>query len=136
MNNKVIRMINSYTKKRERDRAQTQGENQVSRKRTMVFGGLMLVICAVLLIIAMGQKSENGTLSTELADRETALEERQDESRDLEQQITQLNDDNYIMRIARSEFFMSEEGEIIFNFSEGSGDEAEENSSNSSNSEE
>ena len=43
------------------------------------------------------------------------LEDKNKQHSDLEQQIRQLNDDNYILRIARSEFFLSEEGELIFN---------------------
>lgn len=134
MNNKVIKMINSYTKKRESEKVRTHGENQVSKKRTMVFGGVMVMVIVFLLIVAMNQKSENHALGVEVADRESILEDRETEAQDLEQQIKQLNDDNYIMRIARSEFFLSEEGEIIFNFSEE--EETDENSSNSNNSEE
>lgn len=136
MNNKVIKMINSYTKKKESEKVRTHGEKRVSRRRTMVFGGFMLAIIGVLLIVAFQQKSENNALGVEVADRESILEEKTTEAEDLEQQIKQLNDDDYITRIARSEFFLSEDGEIIFNLAEDEGEENEGNSSNSNNSEE
>lgn len=136
MNKKVIKMINSYTKKRESERAYQQGESQVSRKRALVFGSAMLLIAGILLIIAFNQKNENNALGTVVEERESVLAERKEESRDLEQQITQLNDDNYIMRIARSEFFLSEDGEIIFNFADDGESETENNSQDNSNSEE
>lgn len=137
MSNKVIRMINSYTKKRETEKAQMRGENRVSRKRTIVFGSILLAVAGLLLIVALHQQSQNNALGEEVADREEALEEKVAERKDLEQRVKQLNDEDYIMRIARSEFYLSEEDEIIFNFQEGeeSGQESE-SSPDSNNSEE
>ena len=36
----------------------------------------------------------------------------------LENEIVKLNDDDYIAKLARSEYFLSDKGEIIFNIPE------------------
>ena len=123
MNKKVVKLINSYTKKKETDKKVLSDESRVRRKRTLLFGSIMLVIAGILLAIALHQNHQNSYLEEELAVNEEQLDNKITEAKDLEQKIKQLNDDDYIMRIARSEFFLSEEGEIVFNLSDDNNDE-------------
>ncbi len=123
MNKKVVKLINSYTKKKETEKKVLSDESRVSRKRTLLFGSIMLVIAGILLAIALHQNHQNSYLEEELAVNEEQLDNKITEAKDLEQKIKQLNDDDYIMRIARSEFFLSEEGEIVFNLSDDNNDE-------------
>ncbi|MFK4996598.1 septum formation initiator family protein [Bacillus sp. N9] len=44
----------------------------------------------------------------------------------LENEIVKLNDDDYIAKLARSEYFLSEKGEIIFNIPDPKEEEEEE----------
>ena len=123
MNKKVVKLLNSYTKKKETEKKVLSDESRVSRKRTLLFGSIMLVIAGILLAIALHQNHKNSYLEEELAVNEEQLDNKITEAKDLEQKIKQLNDDDYIMRIARSEFFLSEEGEIVFNLSDDNNDE-------------
>lgn len=120
--NKVVRMINNYTKKRDTEKKVRQGENRVARRRTMLFGSIMLLVAGILLIVSFNQKNQNQLLQEELVQTEEVMDERISQEKDLEQQIKQLNDEDYIARIARSEFFFSEEGEIIFNLPKSNGE--------------
>lgn len=115
MNNKVIRLINNYTKKRENEKKQLASETRVSRRRTMFFGSILSAFVVILLMVAFNQKQSNAELYEEVLATSEVLDEKNKQHSDLEQQIRQLNDENYILRIARSEFFLSEEGELIFN---------------------
>ncbi|WP_026860105.1 FtsB family cell division protein [Jeotgalicoccus psychrophilus] len=115
MSNKVVRLLNNYTKKRDSEKKQLASESRVSRRRTMFFGGILLGVAIVLLLVAFNQKQANEELHNEVLATTEVLEDKNKQHSDLEQQIRQLNDDNYILRIARSEFFLSEEGELIFN---------------------
>ncbi|MCD2138318.1 FtsB family cell division protein [Salinicoccus halitifaciens] len=124
VNNKVVKLLNNYTRKKESEKKVLTGEQRVSRRRTVLVSSLMLVVAGILLVMALHQHNQNSLLKEEVVSNEEILENKITEARDLEQQIKQLNDDNYIMRIARSEFFLSEEGEIIFNLSEGNDDES------------
>ena len=123
MNKKVVKLINSYTKKKETEKKVLSDESRVRRKRTLLFGSIMQVIAGILLAIALHQNHQNSYLEEELAVNEEQLDNKITEAKDLEQKIKQLNDDDYIMRIARSEFFLSEEGEIVFNLSDDNNDE-------------
>lgn len=123
--NKVVRMINGYTKRRDTEKKVRRSENRVAKKRAMLFGSLMLLIVGILLIVAFNQKTQNQLLQEELVQTQEVMDERIAEEKDLEQQIKQLNDENYIARIARSEFFFSEEGEIIFNLPKTNDENAE-----------
>ena len=123
MNKKVVKLLNSYTKKKETDKKVLSNESRVSRKRTLLVGSIMLIIAGVLLVIALHQNHQNSYLEEEVAVNEERLDNKITEAKDLEQKIKQLNDDDYIMRIARSEFFLSEEGEIVFNLSDDNSDE-------------
>ncbi|MEZ2458503.1 septum formation initiator family protein [Salinicoccus roseus] len=115
---KVVKVINNYTKKRENEKKTKQDENRVAKRRTLLFGSVLLVVAGILLIVAFNQKNQNQLIHEELVQAQVVLDERKNEAEDLEQQIRQLNDDDYITRIARSEFFLSEEGEIVFNLSD------------------
>lgn len=115
MSNKVVRLLNNYTKKRDSEKKQLASESRVSRRRTMVFGSILLGVIVVLLLVAFNQKQTNEELYNDVLATTEVLEDKNKQHSDLEQQIRQLNDDNYILRIARSEFFLSEEGELIFN---------------------
>nr|WP_255620838.1 septum formation initiator family protein [Salinicoccus sp. RF5] len=77
-----------------------------------------MVAAGILLLVAFNQKNQNQLIHEELVQAQVVLDERKNEAEDLEQQIRQLNDEDYITRIARSEFFLSEEGEIVFNLSD------------------
>ena len=115
---KVVKVINNYTRKRENEQKTKQDENRVAKRRTLLFGSMLLVVAGILLIVAFNQKNQNQLIHEELVQAQVVLDERKNEAEDLEQQIRQLNDDDYITRIARSEFFLSEEGEIVFNLSD------------------
>lgn len=115
---KVVKVINNYTRKREKEKKTKQDENRVAKRRTLLFGSMLLLVVGILLIIAFNQKNQNQLIHEELVQAQVVLDERKTEAQDLEQQIRQLNDDDYITRIARSEFFLSEEGEIVFNLSD------------------
>lgn len=115
---KVVKVINNYTRKRENEQKTKQDENRVAKRRTLLFGSMLLVVAGILLLVAFNQKNQNQLIHEELVQAQVVLDERKNEAEDLEQQIRQLNDEDYITRIARSEFFLSEEGEIVFNLSD------------------
>jgi len=123
VNKKVVKLLDSYTKRKETEKKVLSNESRVSRNRMLLFGSILLLIAGVLLVIALHQNHQNSYLKEEVAVNEEQLDNKITEAKDLEQKIKQLNDDDYIMRIARSEFFLSEEGEIVFNLSEDNNDE-------------
>ncbi|CAM3397305.1 FtsB family cell division protein [Nosocomiicoccus ampullae] len=118
MTNKIIKMLNKYTIDSDTKREVLKGERKVRRRRMLAMSILAFVLTFVFISIGINQKVENRNLQDEVRDTELVLEETNEEHEALKQEIAQLNDDNYIRRIARGDFFMSDSGELIFSLPE------------------
>lgn len=118
MSNKVIKLLNKYTFNTDSKKKRLKGEARVVRKRMLLFTGILLAVCLLFVSMGLYQKHENGALQAQIEKTEKVLDEKNRTYEDLEREIAQLNDDNYIRRIARSEFFMSESGEMVFSLPE------------------
>lgn len=118
MTNKIIKMLNKYTIDSDTKREVLKGERKVRRRRMLAMCILAFVLTFVFISIGINQKVENRNLQDEVRDTELILEETNEEHEALKQEIAQLNDDNYIRRIARGDFFMSDSGELIFSLPE------------------
>jgi len=83
-------------------------------KRLSVFGVLSVIIIGFFVSTLINSKS---TLEEKKIQKEQVVEELakvQEEQEILKLQISKLNDDEYIGKLLRKEYFLSEEGEIIF----------------------
>ncbi|QYA48380.1 FtsB family cell division protein [Nosocomiicoccus ampullae] len=118
MTNKIIKMLNKYTIDSDTKREVLKGERKVRRRRMLAMSILAFVLTFVFISIGINQKVENRNLQDEVRETELVLEETNEEHEALKQEIAQLNDDNYIRRIARGDFFMSDSGELIFSLPE------------------
>lgn len=118
MTNKIIKMLNKYTIDSDSKREALKGERKVRRRRMIAMSALAFVLTFVFISIGINQKVENRHLQDEIRETEIALEETNEKHAALKQEIAQLNDDNYIRRIARGDFFMSDSGELIFSLPE------------------
>ncbi|WP_431028599.1 FtsB family cell division protein [Lysinibacillus sp. LZ02] len=86
----------------------------LSRRRLAVFTVLATAVCVALVSMMMNQNTrlaEKEAQKIEVQAQLTAVKEQQDM---LKLQIAKLEDDEYIAKLARKEYFLSEEGEIIF----------------------
>lgn len=88
------------------------------RRRMLVFGVVALVILTMLISTYVSQNyklAEKEQLKKEAQHELQLAKEKQEK---LNMQIEKLNDDEYIAKLARKEYFLSEEGEIIFTIPE------------------
>ncbi|MFF5996834.1 septum formation initiator family protein [Lysinibacillus sp. KU-BSD001] len=86
----------------------------LSRRRLAVFTVFATAVCVALVSMMMNQNTrlaEKEAQKIEVQAQLTAVKEQQDM---LKLQIAKLEDDEYIAKLARKEYFLSEEGEIIF----------------------
>lgn len=91
-----------------------QRQKVYSRRRLAVFFVVAAAVCIVLVSTIVNQ---NARLAEKEAQKTSVQEELmavQEQKQMLELQIAKLQDDEYIAKIARKEYFLSEEGEIIF----------------------
>ncbi|OFL49454.1 hypothetical protein HMPREF3177_07465 [Nosocomiicoccus sp. HMSC09A07] len=118
MTNKIIKMLNKYTIDLDSKKESLKGERKVRRRRMIIVSMLAFVFIFAFISGGIKQKVENRALKDEVRETELVLEEKQEKRAELEQEIIQLNDENYIRRIARGDFFMSGSGELIFSLPE------------------
>ena len=110
----VASIRNDYVRSVERKEKRHQAHKVRLFRRLSVFGILILMasIWIGTTIYAQSQTiSEKEQLRAETL---ASLQEVEKEQKKLEEQILLLNDDEYIAKLARKEYFLSDEGEIIF----------------------
>ncbi|MCG1023941.1 MULTISPECIES: FtsB family cell division protein [Sutcliffiella] len=114
-NEKVAKIHSDYSKQK-----QDQQLKQQKRRRGL-YRRLSLFFCLALVFgILMGKTLlDQRAILQEKEDRKEVVEQElaklEKEQQRLEEEIVKLNDDDYIAKIARRDYFMSEEDEIIFN---------------------
>ncbi|MEK4423585.1 FtsB family cell division protein [Solibacillus sp. FSL K6-1523] len=111
----VQSLNNDYVRSNPQAKVKAKAKQAVLRRRRMaVFFILAIAAVGFLVNLNMIQneklvaKNEQKAVVTEALNEVTAQQEM------LNLQITKLEDDEYIAKLARKEFFLSEEGEYIF----------------------
>ncbi|MBC1911762.1 septum formation initiator family protein [Listeria booriae] len=111
----VTRINNRYVQN------ETVMKKQRSRRRVALFRRLLIIAAAIVVVtgglvyvysqqVSLLHAKENEKV--ELDKKSLAVAKEQKE---LKSMINKLHDDDYIAKLARSEYFLSEKGEIIFN---------------------
>ncbi|WP_102273300.1 FtsB family cell division protein [Cytobacillus massiliigabonensis] len=114
----VAKIQTSYAKQQE------VAEINVNMKRKRLFRRLtvfFLGAAAILVFMISTLVSQSSVLDEKRAekkklDQDLALLKKQEVM--LEEEIVKLNDDEYISKLARKDYFLSENGEVIFNIPE------------------
>lgn len=111
----VTRMQNRYIK-------DTQTVNKIKNRRRVALARRLTGLVVVLVIIFGGlffaYTKQALLLQEKKAEKvktEQKLADSKKEEKALKGQINKLHDDDYIAKLARSEYYLSKEGEIIFN---------------------
>jgi cell division protein DivIC len=91
-----------------------QRQRVLSRRRLAVFFVFAAVVCIALVSAMMNQNSRLAEQEEEKRQAQEELTAIKDQQQMLKLQITKLEDDEYIAKLARKEYFLSEDGEIIF----------------------
>lgn len=98
-------------------------------RRLTVFSVIVVAVMGWLTVTAFNQSQALAAKEERKEKALIALEKVQDEQELLNSQILKLNDDEYIAKLARKEYFLSEEGEIIFAIPENEGNNEKKNDS-------
>ena len=85
-----------------------------SRRRLAVFFVVAAAICIALVSTIVNQNARLAEKEAQKISVQEQLMTVQEKQKMLELQIAKLQDDEYIAKLARKEYFLSEEGEIIF----------------------
>lgn len=114
MARKVKQIDNAYT----RDKRVQVKMSRVVRKRLTVFGGFLVAILLFLSVLLLVQMNQNKELKGAYQEKTAELKKLKDQEIALKEQLKQLNSKEYITKVARSEYFLSNDGEIIFKLPE------------------
>lgn len=114
MNNKVENIGNQYTSKENQKNQRQRKMMRVVRRRIALFGGIMLAIIILLCIMLVFQKHSNEKDAVERKHKEEQFQKQQDEEIALKEKLNNLNDKDYIEKVARDDYYLSNKGEVIF----------------------
>ncbi|ARQ08034.1 FtsB family cell division protein [Macrococcoides canis] len=110
----VSNLDNDYISEKALRERRKRKNNQVVKKRLFVFGGGLLIILLLLTGLLLYQMSVNNHLKEEHAKQSAEYKQLQEKEIVLREKLKQLNSKEYIEKIARSEYFLSNDGEVIF----------------------
>ncbi|MGK7379893.1 FtsB family cell division protein [Planococcus sp. 1R117A] len=113
-NSEVTSIRNDYVRSVEQQEKRHQAHKVRLFRRLAVFG---VLVAMVSIWVGTTIYAQSQTISEKEQLREEALAELQiveKEQAKLQEQILLLNDDEYVGKLARKDYFLSEEGEIIF----------------------
>ncbi|MBD1383181.1 FtsB family cell division protein [Metabacillus arenae] len=115
---KVTQLQSQYMQQQERKEQLIKKRKKGLVRRLTVFG-LLVLVSSVLMISTLF--SQSNAINQKLEKKEALtkqLESLQKEQKKLEEEIVKLNDDEYIAKLARKDYFLSKDNEIIFNLPE------------------
>lgn len=84
-------------------------------RRLTLFSILVLLTIGSMTTYHLKQRKLQADLKEQYVNLEQQLDHLQEEEKSLKEEISLLNNDEYILEIARSNYFFSKEGELIFN---------------------
>ncbi len=112
--NNVRTLENDYVRSSEHKANYSKQKKIRFRRRMFVFS---IVASVILIFLIKTNINQNEKLAQKEQQKEEVLaqlEEVKEKQELLNLQIAKLEDDEYIAKLARKEFFLSEDGEIIF----------------------
>ena len=121
----VTSIRNDYVRSVERQEKRQQAHKVRLFRRLTVFGLLVLMASVWIGITVYNQSQTIAEKEQARAESLAALEQVEREQAQLQEQIMLLNDEEYIAKLARKEYFLSDEGEIIFTLPKEEGENKE-----------
>ncbi len=110
----VASIKNEYVRSLQEKKDRKRARKVRLYRRLAVFSLVAVIILSVLTYTFINQKS---LLAAKEEEKQLLLEElaeKEAEQEILTSQLTKLNDDEYIAKLARQEYFLSDKNEIIF----------------------
>jgi len=112
---KQIASINTdYVRSIERKENRNKAKKVRLARRLLLFSIMSVAVVGLLISTLLSSKSAYEVKQVQKEQVAQELEQVKEEQEILKVQISKLNDDEYIGKLLRKQYFLSEEGEIIF----------------------
>ncbi|WP_050183681.1 FtsB family cell division protein [Domibacillus robiginosus] len=115
---KVASLKNAFVLSEERKSMFKMKHKRKLMRRLAAFGIVALIVLGTLLSTLVSQTGNLNEKKQELAEAKQSLAELKQQQKESEEELVRLQDDEYIAKLARKEYFYSEDGEILFNIPE------------------
>jgi cell division protein DivIC len=112
--NKVTKLHSSYVIEQEKKEQRAMRRRRIAVIRFTLLSSILMAISSMLLYALISQSANIEAKIEEKKELEQKLEKLGKQQKRLEEEIKKLNDDEYIAELARKNYFLSKEGEIIF----------------------
>ena len=87
---------------------------RVVRRRVTVFGGILLAIIIILSIMLVVQNKAMIKQQLSVNIKRNSFRKSRDEEIALKEELSNLNNKDYIEKVARDDYYLSNKGEVIF----------------------
>ncbi len=114
----MTKLKNEYVRTREQQESRKKAQKVRLYRRLAVLAVIVVISFGVLTNLFFGQKKVLAVKEKERQVLLAELAEKEEEQAVLTKQLENLNDDEYIAKLARQEYFLSDEHEIIFSIPE------------------
>lgn len=111
----VTKMENAYVVQQEKSAATFMKRKRGLKRRLTLYAvcAVIFTVLAISTLISQNSSLHEKTLQKEEAEQQLANLKTDEKA--LKAEIVKLNDDEYVAKLVRRDYFLSEEGEIIFN---------------------
>lgn len=111
---KIYSIRSEYMEQYERQQKRNQRRKRSLIQRLVIAGVLMLATVAYMVHYHLEQRSVYSEKLKEYEALQSEMSELKKTEEELKEEIKLLNDEDYILEIARTNYFLTKEGELIF----------------------
>jgi cell division protein DivIC len=112
---KITKIQSTFVEQREKKQLQKSKKRRGLYRRLVLFGVIVFILSGLTISTLLSQASAIDKKTGEKEKVEQKLASLERNQLLLEEEIVKLNDDEYIAKIARRDYFLSNKGEVIFN---------------------
>ncbi|MFB6469338.1 septum formation initiator family protein [Cytobacillus sp. Hz8] len=114
----ISKIQTNYVRQQEKEEAYTAKRKKRVVRRLSVFFVLVAILSYFMISSLISQSYTIDRMQSQKAQLDKELKDLKGQENDLKEEVVKLNDDEYIAKLARKDYFLSKKGEIIFNLPE------------------
>ncbi|MRH44982.1 septum formation initiator family protein [Aquibacillus halophilus] len=114
----IAKIESNYVKNYDAYLERQKKKNKRLHRRLVLFTIVAMITFGTIIAYNLNQRTLYSNKQEELEELEERMTSLKEEEKGLKQEIELLNDEEYVLQIARTNYFFSKEGELIFKLPE------------------
>ncbi len=115
---KVARIHESYIEQHDAQEARQRKKKKRLYRRLAFFAAVVVLTFSVMLTFHLNQRAAYSEKQEQYEQLSEELSSLENEEKKLNEEIELLNDEEYLLQIAKTNYFFTDEGEIVFKLPE------------------